>query len=308
MFEIFDDFCWTKNKKVITKDKHHVPGLGNFCYWNFTKSSVPSPMHYHSNIIEIHCMIKGKRYTQIEKDGKITTYICTGNQMFLTFPFELHSNGNQPQAPCEFYAFQIIVKEPSNLLGLNKEYSYELYHQLMKLKNRHLSLGATHLNYLRSAFNFFSEMTPQSTMIGVQFLTCFLFNIKFLKPVLNQQTFYIDERIKKAVIYLNNNIQDSLRLIDLAQVSGYSLSRFKVKFKEEVGITPSEYITLQKLEYAKHQLIETDISITDLAYYLGFSSSNYFSSVFKKIMACTPKYYRKRYRLINKEKKGKELV
>ncbi|MFA9376499.1 MAG: helix-turn-helix domain-containing protein [Lachnotalea sp.] len=303
MYEIFDEYCWTNNKKVITKDKHQVPGLGNFSYWTFTTSSVPSPMHYHSDIIEVHCMIKGKRYTQIEKDGKITKYICTGNQAFLTFPSELHSNGNEPLTPCEFYAFQIIISDPFHMFGLNKEYSYELYNQLMKLEDRHICLGTTHLNFLRSAFNFFGKMEPHSTMIGVQFLTCFLFNLQFLSPVQDKQIYHIDERIKKSIVFLNNNIQESLQLIDLAKESGYSLSRFKVKFKEEVGITPAEYITLQKLEYAKTQLIETNISITDLAYLLGFSSSNYFSSVFKKIMACTPQNYRKRYRLSSKAEK-----
>lgn len=295
MHEIFDEYCWTKEKKVITKDKHHVQGLGNFAYWNVNSSSVPSPMHYHSDIIEVHCMLKGKRYTQIEKDGKITKYTSTGNQAFLTFPFELHSNGNQPLAPCEFFAFQIITEDPYHLFGLSSEYSYELYSQLLRLENRHLILGSTHLSNLRSAFTFFSELNPQSTMIGVQFLTCFLFNLQFLTPVTQTQILQMDDRIKKSIHFLNQNIKESLQLIDLADVSGYSLSRFKVKFKEEVGITPAEYITLQKLEYAKKKLVETDISITDLAYLLGFSSSNYFCSVFKKIVACTPKNYRSRY-------------
>lgn len=299
MYEIFDDYCWTKQKKVITKDKHRVPGLGNFSYWNYTTSSTPSPMHYHSDIIEMHCMIKGKRYTQIEKDGEITRHISTGNQAFLTFPFELHSNGNQPQAPCEFFAFQIITADPFNILGLNREYSYQLYNQLIKLNHRHLNLGITHLSNLRSAFNFFGEMTRESTMIGVQFLTCFLFNLQFLTPVTETQVTQIDERIKKAVLYLRDNIGESLQLIDLADVSGYSLSRFKVKFKEVLGITPAEYITLQKLEIAKKQLVETNISIIDLSYSLGFSSSNYFSSVFKKYHACTPQNYRKRYGIPN---------
>lgn len=301
MYEIFDDYCWTKEKKVITKDKHKVPGLGNFAYWNLNSSSIPSPMHYHSDIIEVHCMMKGTRYTQIEKDGKITKYTSNGNQAFLTFPFELHSNGNQPLSPCEFFAFQIITEDPHHLFGLSREYSSELYTQLLKLEQRHLALGSTHLNNLRSAFTFFSEMTPSSTMIGVQFLTCFLFNLRFLSPVADNQIMQLDERIKKSIFYLNDNIQESLQLIDLADASGYSLSRFKVKFKEEVGITPAEYVTLQKLEYAKKKLVETDISITDLAYLLGFSSSNYFSSVFKKIMTCTPKHYRNRYGINQKD-------
>ncbi|MFV0467216.1 MAG: helix-turn-helix transcriptional regulator [Lachnospiraceae bacterium] len=305
MIEIFDDYCWTKQMKVITKDKHNVPGLGNFSYWNYTTSSTPSPMHYHSDIIEVHCMIKGKRFTQIEKNGMITKFISTGNQAFLSFPFELHSNGNQPQAPCEFYAFQIIVDNPYHMFGLNKEYSYELYKQLINLKHRHLQLGLTHQNHLRSAFNFFSDLAPHSIMIGVQFLVCFLFNLQFLNPVPTSKEKEIDPSIKASITFLNQNLCENLKLADLSEISGYSLSRFKVKFKAEIGITPAEYITLQKIDYAKKQLVETSLSITELSYSLGFSSSNYFCSVFKKIMNCTPQNYRKRYGIpsISKTKK-----
>lgn len=293
MFELFDQFSWTKQNKTITKDRHHVQGLGNFTYWNFTASPSPSPMHYHSDTIEIHCMIKGQRFSQVEKGAVLNNYTYCGNEAFLTFPFEIHGNGNQPQLPCEFYALQIITKNPDELLGLNPEYSNALYQTLMGLKERHFKLGQTHIHYLRTAFNFFSDLTPESIQIGVQFLNCFLFSLPLLTPILNTDSNEVDERIYHSIQYLNQNIREPLQLCDLAEVSGYSLSRFKIRFKEEVGITPAEYITLQKLEYAKKELADTDISITDLAYSLGFSSSNYFCSVFKKFMDCTPKEYRK---------------
>ncbi len=295
MYEIFDQFSWTKQNKTITKDQHHVPALGNFTYWNYTASPAPSPLHYHSHILEIHCMVKGKRYLQIEKEGTMHNYIYTGNEAFLTFPFEIHGNGSHPQSPCEFYAFQIMTHNPDKMLGLNKEYSNALCQDLLMLQHRHLQLGHSHLQYLRTAFTFFSDMTPSSIQAGVQFLNCFLYSLKYLLPISDSKIKSIDERIHKSILFLNQNIEIPIQLCDLADVSGYSLSRFKVKFKNEVGITPAEYITLQKLEYAKKELSETNISITDLAYSLGFSSSNYFSSVFKKIMNCTPKDYRSHF-------------
>ncbi|CUX16394.1 helix-turn-helix domain-containing protein [Clostridium sp. C105KSO13] len=308
MYEIFDEFCWSKQKKTITKDKHHVPGLGNFSHWNYTTSSTPSPMHYHSDIIEVHCLLKGTRYTQIEKDGQIKKYTTMGNQAFLTFPFEMHSNGNEPLAPCEFYAFQINTSDPYNMLGLNREYSFLLYQQLVKLKDHHLNMGATHISTLRSAFNFFSDLTPESTMIGIQFLTCFILNLQFMTPIQESQISQVEDSIKRAIDYLTANIHRNIQLSDLAEISGYSLSRFKYKFKESIGITPAEYVTLQKLEVAKTQLLESPVSITELAYSLGFSSSNYFSSVFKKFTGCTPQFYRKQYSFPMPEKRGNSIV
>lgn len=294
--EIFNEFSWTKENKTIIYEKHKIPGLRNITYWNFTTSPSSLIMHYHSDIIEIHCMIKGQRYTQIEKNGSLESFSYAGNEVFITFPFEIHGNSSKPQLPSEFYAFQISTTDPDNMLGLNKEFSNMLCHTLLNLKHRHFKMGKTHIQYLRSAFNFFSDMMPHSTKIGAQFLTCFLFSLQFLPPVFNSGICSFDSNIASAIAYLNQNIHEPIGLQDLADASGYSLSHFKIKFKNEVGITPAEYISLQKLEYAKKQLLETNISITNLAYSMGFSSSNYFSSVFKKFMDCTPKDYRKRYR------------
>lgn len=295
-YELFDKFSWSKENKTIIWEKHKIPGLRNITHWNFTTSPSPLIMHYHSDIIEIHCMIKGQRHTQIEKNGSLESYTYAGNEVFLTFPFEIHGNSSQPQLPCEFYAFQISTGNPDNLLGLNKEFSNMLCHTLLHLGQRHFRTGNTHIQYLRSAFNFFSDMTPQSVKIGAQFLVCFLLSLQFLPPVFHSDIYSLDPNIAASISWPNQNIHEPMHLQNLADISGYSLSHFKIKFKNEVGITPAEYISLQKLEYAKKQLLETDISITNLAYSLGFSSSNYFSSVFKKFLDCTPKDYRKRHR------------
>ncbi len=292
MEELFDDFSWTKQNKTIPQDKHHVPGLGNLTYWNFTAAPPPKPIHYHTNIMEFHCLVKGQRTTQIKIGDQYNSYTCTGNELLLTFPFEQHGNITKSQNPCEFYAFQLIMKNTNSILGLNKQYSNLLYRQLMNLPHRQYNLGGSHMQYLRQAFNFFSDMTEYSTAVGVQFLSAFLFSLPYLMPKEEAKILAMDEGISRAISYLRKNLNEHLDLTDLARISGYSLSRFKSKFRNETGITPGEYISLQKIEHAKHQLLETNISITEIAYSLGFSSSNYFSTVFKKYSDSTPREYR----------------
>lgn len=293
MQEIFDDFSWTKENKTITKDKHHVLGLGNFTYWNYTTAPPLKTVHYHSNIIEVHCMIKGMRTTQVEEMGRVKTYTYTGNQIFMTFPFEHHGSTLEAESPCAFFAFQLILTNPDSLLGLNAYYSNLLYKNLMTLKHRQFQLGRSHLGYLRTAFNFFSDLTPESIAVGVQFLSAFLFSLSYLTPVECATEKKIDPNIQKAIEYLQNHIEDNLCLNDLANISSYSLSHFKSKFRSEIGITPAEYIFMQKMERAKQYLLTTDQSITAIAYALGFSSSNYFSSIFRKYFETTPREYRK---------------
>lgn len=296
MLEIFDEYCWTKERQLITQDRHKVPGLRNISHFSISSSSPPLPVHFHSNLLEIHCMVKGTRNMQVQVEDEILSYRTKGNQCMITYPLELHGSGNEPQPPCEFYAFQIDLSNPYDLLGLNRDTSTELYRQLMSLPSRQIELSAPHFKEIIQIFNLFAEQTPLSVMRATQYLAGFLLGLSELTPIFGNETQQIETPIRRSLDYLNSHITENIRLNSMADAAGYSLSRFKTKFKETVGITPAEYVTMQKIELAKRRLIESDESITELAYNLGYSSSNYFCSVFKKMMNCSPQNYRLRYR------------
>ena len=295
MQEIFNTYCWEKDKQVFTYNEHHIPGLKNFAHQNITSSINADPFHYHSDIIEIHCMMKGERIVYLDGDEGLSRHIIYGNEIFITFPYEIHQNGDSSQSPCEFYAFQINLRDRDNILCLDKEYSNHLCNQLLSMKNRHLSLSSTETALLRRAFNLFSSKDPHDIKTAVLTLCNFLFNLQYMTPVEYGTRNAEDENIKRAMLYIDQNMSETFSLEKLAEISSYSLSHFKTRFKEEIGIPPSEYITLQKIKYAKKMLETTDLSVTALAYELGFSSSNYFSTVFKKILNITPQQYKKRF-------------
>ena len=67
------------------------------------------------------------------------------------------------------------------------------------------------------------------------------------------------------------------------------------KFKQETGMTLTEYILKEKTEEAKRLLRYSDKPINAISAYLGFSSQSHFSSVFKKYTNCLPNDYRKKH-------------
>ena len=298
-YEIFDDYLWQKDKQVITRNVHNISGLGNFTHWRLNSSDTPTPKHFHSGIIEMHCMVKGKRISILEGGKHPKPYTIMGNEVFLTFPYELHSTGLLPQTPCEFYALQFITAERDNILGLNKEYSNALCDQLLALEHRHLTLSATAFTQIRTAFNLFNSPNPHDVHTGIQYLSCFLHSLVYLRPIEDEIVRPIDTSIQRSLNYIDKNYTKHLNLTELADVSNYSLSRFKVKFKEEVGITPAEFISMQKIEKAKILLETTNHSITEIAFDLAFSSSNYFCAVFKKQTGISPYQYKKQFQTNN---------
>lgn len=295
--EIFDPFIWTKENKTLIHARHQIPGLGNFTYQNTTVSAPPSPLHFHKNMLEIHIMIKGQR-TSIIGDSTLhqfQSYTYAGNSMFLIFPSEIHGNGSLAQLPCEFYALQIDLSDPRHLLYLNEDGSQFLYTILTHNKIRQLEFSKEQLSLLKSAFKHISTLHSSDIKIGAQFLTSFLFCFEMFKPMKETGSIAKNQQIYKSIAYLKEHLADNIQLNELANISGYSLSHYKQKFKQEVGITPSEYITLQKLDFAKALLTENQKSITEIAFLLGFSSSNYFCSVFKKYTNYTPSEYKKTF-------------
>ena len=299
MQEIFDQFLWTKENKVITRDRHHVPGLANFSHWNFRSATTPAVEHYHSGIFEIHCMIRGRRIFQAQQGDSLRAFTVTGSQAAITFPGQPHGYIDNFVEPYEFYSLQVDVREPEHMLGLSPEYGTALCRDLLSLQDRmtasgeqRLELGATHINLIRTAFTFFSYFDEDAIRMGTQFLSCFCGSLKYLSPVSLDPR--VDEPVSAAIEYMREHFMDKPPLQEIAEKAGYSLSYFKARFKEETGITPAGYLSMLRLEYAKDRLAGSSMSITKLAADLNFSSPSHFCSAFKKYTSYTPKEYRER--------------
>ena len=66
--------------------------------------------------------------------------------------------------------------------------------------------------------------------------------------------------------------------------------------KKETGKTPLEFIQQKIIDIAKEELHSTDVTITEVAYRLGFQSSQHFNRYFKRCTGMTPTEFRKRSR------------
>lgn len=93
--------------------------------------------------------------------------------------------------------------------------------------------------------------------------------------------------------YVSQNIYGPIRVRDVADALGYTRSYLSCRFKEEAGITLTQYILQEKIAGTQHMLRFTDRSLTDIAQLFSFSSQSYFQSVFKRLTGQTPMEYRR---------------
>lgn len=92
--------------------------------------------------------------------------------------------------------------------------------------------------------------------------------------------------------YIYVHIKERITIEDLAAHTDLSPSYLSRLFKEEIGISVSDYIREQKIEKAQHLLKFCDYSLIDIANYLSFSSQSHFIQTFRKLTGITPKKYR----------------
>lgn len=97
----------------------------------------------------------------------------------------------------------------------------------------------------------------------------------------------------KILGFVTENCHSRITMKQLSQRFNYSVSTLSHLFLKNSGKSLPEFIEDLRLNEAKWYLINSNTSITEIALFLGYSSSNYFSSVFKTKYGITPTQYRK---------------
>jgi len=94
--------------------------------------------------------------------------------------------------------------------------------------------------------------------------------------------------------YIHGHLSEKLSIDEMAKALKTSRSMIFLTMKRELDTTPLAYHAGRRIELAKEMLRTPDIPLTTIALDLGFSSSQHFSTVFKKLEGMAPSHYRDR--------------
>ena len=98
--------------------------------------------------------------------------------------------------------------------------------------------------------------------------------------------------LRASLTYINKNVADDITTEKLAAMEHLSVSHFRRLFKDKTGMTPTQYITIARLNIAGQLLLQTDKNINQIATTVGFDNQLYFSKQFSKHFGKSPKAYR----------------
>lgn len=92
--------------------------------------------------------------------------------------------------------------------------------------------------------------------------------------------------------HINSSLGNPVTVDQLARLVGMSRQRFSASFKQSFGVTPGQYMIVERLEWARRLLTSTSDSIAHIAIETGFSSQAHLTSVLRKYDGVTPKQLR----------------
>ena len=107
-----------------------------------------------------------------------------------------------------------------------------------------------------------------------------------------------DDEIRKAQLFMENNVGEKILVSDLADKFAIGRRHFDRRFIKATGNTPAEYLQRIKVEAAKKDLETTRKTVNEVMYDSGYSDTKAFREVFKKYTGLSPVEYRNKY---NKE-------
>ena len=148
--------------------------------------------------------------------------------------------------------------------------------------------------YFHSMLNYFrGENRPPDHIILLK-LKELLITLMNSDPLIASYFNYLADTYKPSLEQImEQNFCFNLKLEDYAELSHRSLSTFKRDFMNFYKTTPGKWLSERRVRYAANMIVNTNLSVSQVAFESGFEDLSHFSRVFKKMMGSNPTEYKK---------------
>lgn len=103
------------------------------------------------------------------------------------------------------------------------------------------------------------------------------------------------EQLETVLSHIHHHSTETLLTSQLAQLAGMSESSFHRHFRQRIGRTPNAYLQAVRLSNVAQRLLESNTTISEIAFSEGFNNLSNFNLQFQRTFQCTPRQYRHRH-------------
>ncbi len=258
----------------------YIPHLG-LSHYSFALNDFP--VHIHHGCFELVYVVSGHPVWEIESQN----YFLKPTDCFLTLPDETHGNTCSVMEPCELLFVQVDRTASETVRSLS-----ELLRTLEKTQHRQFT-GSPRIRQLLELM--LKECrNPQDFSETAQESHLKILLIETVRCAENYRTnIPLSFGVKQALELVANGPLDVLTPETLRKASRLGRTEFFRRFARETGETPNQVLIRRRIVAAQLLLLKSKKSITEIAFEVGFSSSQYFSSVFRRYVGLSPCTYRR---------------
>lgn len=262
--------------------KNSSPRLEYVCHVGTDASHMPRSMHEHDHLCELLLvsqgagiyMIDGRRYTA--QKGNLIIYNSR------TVHDEFGGSGSNLVTYC-------IAIGGLRIDGLPADHLLPDGYCPVQPLRQHFAEVQSLFDAIEKEAKSHAEIANYLTMALITKLAAFLREEGLQEE---QQT---PTLAAKARAFIDKNYKEAIRLGDIATATHTNAYYLSHLFKAEIGLSPMKYVILRRIGEAQNLLINTDMTITQIAAQVGYNNSNYFQNVFKGALDMTPGEYRRKW-------------
>jgi len=259
------------------------------------KADFDFPIHFHPEY-ELNFIFKGKGVRRIIGDH---TDIIDELELVLAGPNLVHGWELHDCTCKEIY--EITVHIHQDLLN-EKTLSRRIFKPIKDMFSR----GKHGILFSRETI---IEVMPRlmalTRITGIKYYLEFISILDYLAKSEDQimlsnssaekEDFHNSDKIKKVYEYIQENFTRTITLAEISELVNMSPVSFNRFIKKRTGKTFITYINDTRISFASRWLLETDLSIGEIAFKCGFNNIANFNRLFKKSKKCTPKEFREEF-------------
>ena len=250
--------------------------------------------HSHRHAIEICFLERGEQTYRV---GGLL-HRLRGNDQFFTLPGEVHDTADLPQERGILYWLILKLEASGKFLGLADRSAERLKRELRRMPTRQFRAHPDCARILGEMTELLSgkRRSSRDAVPGFGQLRLQALLLHYL--TLTIEASHLGARgsatplIQRVLYYIEKHLNEPVHVPRLADIARLSESRFKARFKREIGVPPAEFWLRQKIE--RSAILLKNRNVTEVSYDLGFSSSQYFATVFKRYTLVNPSQFQRR--------------
>lgn len=277
---------------MLIKDIYENLDFEHGMMLNISFDKIPNafPLHWH-----VFAEVLVSFDDEFELTVGLNTYEMRENDIAICFPGDLHAinyNGNS-----SFFIMQFPFELISNMREFNR-IMYLLTQSRIVRFDREPETSVNMLKILRDIQTvYYSDVPFKEVLLYTKLLSFFVeLGNDCLRVSPERVAGFIGgqstDMITEACLYIMQNCHQPLDLETVAKHIGFSKYHFAHMFKKHVNMTFLEFLTIQRVKLAEKLLIRPEISVTEVAFRVGYTNFSTFNRTFKKNKGCSPSEFR----------------